>query len=165
MRRVMELPAGWELQTDDEARPLLVHKDGRRLEPKAFAQEGCAQEIYVALKLEEDKVGRLRPDHERTAEFMAIWSARAVLGYFIRQVKKDQRILREEARQKIEGPEVDGDEPPEVAEDIQVLDLRGNVVQVGPAIPQDADEDPEEFLDKELDALARVQQRERAQLW
>lgn len=87
MRKVMNLPGDWQLQADEERRPFLVHKDGRLLEPKAMAAEGNAQEIYRALKLEEDRLGRIYDGVELGADWIVIWSARVVIGdYFNRRV-------------------------------------------------------------------------------
>lgn len=86
----MDLPGGWSLQADDEARPLLVHADGRRLEPKEAASEAGADGLYAALKLEEDRRSREIEGVERTKEWIAIWSARVVIGdYFNRRVDPD----------------------------------------------------------------------------
>lgn len=88
--KVMDLPGAWCLEADDNARPLLVHDDGRRLEPKEVAFLSCAQELYTALKLEEDKRARLEYGAERTKGWLAIWSARVVIGdYFNRRVNPE----------------------------------------------------------------------------
>lgn len=153
----MDLPEGWSLHRDDEARPSLVHTDGRRLEPSQTVDLECAERLYVALKLEHDRRQREHEGVERTPDAITIWSAYAVIGYFRRQRRKDARDLEKESRPR--EPKLQQDD------EGQVYDLKGNPIagMVGP--PLEEDEDPEEFLDKELDALAKAQQLQRAKIW
>lgn len=76
----MTLPGGWTLRADDECRPFLQHGDGRSLEPKVFAEERDAREVYTALKLEEDRLGRLYRGVENDPNWIVIWRARVVIG-------------------------------------------------------------------------------------
>lgn len=152
---VMDLPESWSLHRDDEARPSLVHKDGRRLEPAQAVDLECAERLYVDLKLEHDKRQREFDGVERTADAMAIWSAYAVIGYFRRTKRKAQGPLKEEQKKK---------EPFEVSDEGVVYDLKGNPVGLT-APPLEEDESPEAFLDQELDALTKAQQLSRARLW
>ena len=107
MRRInVELPNQWELHADSERRPLLVHPDGRRLEPKDAALEGDAQALYRALKLEEDRRGRLWAGVESDFDFdwIVIWSARVVIGdFFNRKVSKGHadQLLHEETEKAV----------------------------------------------------------------
>ena len=99
MRKILDLPNRWELHSDDERRPFLIHEDGRRLEPKDAAMEGDAQEIYRALKLEEDRRGRLWTGVEHSFDWIVIWSARVVIGdFFNRKVSAEyaDQVLHEE---------------------------------------------------------------------
>lgn len=82
MHHVVDLPGGWALQASDEAVPVFVHEDGTRREPKEMAFEGCAPEVYRALKLEEDRRVRLHRGVERTGEWVALWRARTVIGFY-----------------------------------------------------------------------------------
>jgi len=83
MRKVMELPGNWELHANDQRHPFLVHQDGRTLQPKAFCEEPAAKDVYRALKLEEDRLGRLGDGVEHSPDWICIWSARVVLGDFM----------------------------------------------------------------------------------
>lgn len=100
----MDLPGGWELQADEERRPFLVHQDGRRLEPKDAAAEADAQSLYRALKLEEDRIGRLHDGAEHSNDWIAIWSARVVIGdYFNRRVSPESadELLHQETEKLV----------------------------------------------------------------
>lgn len=156
MIHVMDLPEGWSLHQDDEARPLLVHSDGRRLEPAKAVDLECAERIYVALKLEHDRRQREHVGVERTPEAMSIWSAYAVIGYFRLQKRKEQRLVKVKNKPRREFEQDEGG---------QIYDLKGNPVEGLVLPPLEEDEEPEDFLDKELDALAKEQQLERARLW
>lgn len=122
-----------------------------------MAEMECAEQVYVALKLEQDRRQREYVGVERTPDAMCIWSAYAVIGYFRLQQRKDRRLITE-TKQPGEGQF-------EVDDEGQVFDLKGNPVEGLTAPPLEENEDPEEFLDKELDGLARAQQLERARLW
>jgi hypothetical protein len=101
MRKVLDLPGGWELQADGR-RPFLEHRDGRRLEPKEAALEADAQSLYRALKLEEDRLGRVHAGAEHREDWLTIWSARVVIGdYFNRKVNPDgaDELLHSETEQ------------------------------------------------------------------
>lgn len=106
----MELPGGWELQADTERRPFLVHRDGRLLEPKAAAFESDAQLLYRALKLEEDRRGRLHDAVENDADWLVIWSARVVIGdFFNRKVSPDRAddLLHQETEKLVKAEQLE----------------------------------------------------------
>lgn len=113
MRKVMELPGRWELHCDDERRPFLLHEDGRRLEPKDAAMEADAQELYRALKLEEDRRGRIITGAELTHDWIVVWSARVVIGdFFNRKVKglsdaDADQVLHEETDKAVRREQVE----------------------------------------------------------
>jgi len=153
---VMDLPSGWSLHRDDEARPLLVHIDGRRLEPAQAVDLECADRLYVELKLEHDRLQRTYDGIERTPGSMAIWSAYAVIGFFRLKKRKEQRLIREKPKPR----------SLEVDDQGQVYDLKGNPIDgMFAAPPLEEDEEPEDFLDKELNELANAQQLERSKRW
>jgi len=90
VRKVLDLPGGWELRADGR-RPFLAHGDGRLLEPKDAASEADAQALYRAIKLEEDRRGRLHDGVENDSDWLVIWSARVVIGdYFNRKVSPER---------------------------------------------------------------------------
>jgi len=94
LRKILELPRGWLLACDDEARPAFVHKDGRRFEPKEMAFEPEAQEFYRIVKLEEDRRVREVAGVERTGGWVALFRARTVLAYFFNlKVNPDEKDL------------------------------------------------------------------------
>jgi len=104
MRKLnVELPNHWELHADGR-RPMLVHPDGRRLEPKDFAFEADAQAVYRALKLEEDRRGRIYAGVENSTDWIVIWSARVVIGdYFNRKTSPfhADKLLHEETEKAV----------------------------------------------------------------
>lgn len=99
MITVQEMPEGWSLWADNERRPIFKHRDGRQLEPKAVASEGDAQRIYRALKLEEDRRVQVIQGAERSNDWVTIWSARAVIGFYFNKKaspEKADNFLHEE---------------------------------------------------------------------
>lgn len=105
----MELPNSWELHADERL-PLLVHPDGRRLEPKDIAELGDAPAIYRALKLEEDRRGRIHLGVEHDNDWIVIWSARMVIGdYLNRKVAgfDADKILNEEIEKAVRREQIE----------------------------------------------------------
>jgi hypothetical protein len=99
----VELPNRWELHADGRL-PYLIHPDRRRLEPKEFAAEGDAQGVYRALKLEEDRLGRIYTGAEHDNDWIVIWSARMVIGDFFNRKTSPfdaDRILHEETEKAV----------------------------------------------------------------
>jgi len=102
--KIVELPGQWELHADEEGRPWLVHADGRHLEPKQFAEQLDAKDVYRALKLEEDARG-MSKGGEQTDWWPTIFAARVVIGDFMnRKINGDaesDEILNREVEQAL----------------------------------------------------------------